>query len=70
MGFFHGERGLGTRRLPVAPLNYSAVMTRVSVRSARGLNQPVGSLEEAIAKAEFARAAAASRRRISPLRRP
>lgn len=43
---------------------------RVSVRSARGLNQPTGPPEEAIAKAELARAAAASRRRISPSRRP
>jgi hypothetical protein len=37
---------------------------RVSVRSARGLNQPVGLPVEAIAKLECARAAAASRRRI------
>jgi predicted dithiol-disulfide oxidoreductase (DUF899 family) len=45
-------------------------MARVSVRSARGLNQPVGLPVEATANAEFARAAAASRRRISPSRRP
>jgi hypothetical protein len=43
---------------------------RVSVRSARGLNQPVGPPVGAIAKAEFARAAAASRRRMWPSRRP
>ena len=43
---------------------------RVSVRSARGLNQPVGPPVGARAKAEFARAAAFSRRRISPSRRP
>jgi hypothetical protein len=40
----------------------------VSVRSARGLNQPVGPPEGARAKGEFARAAAASSRRISPSR--
>src|SRR5262249_255048 len=42
---------------------------RVSVRGARGLNQPIGPPEGARAKGEFARAAA-SRRRISPSRRP